>query len=109
MWTDPGSSPGGAPPLPNKGPAGGEPSDPNALKPPTSNFSLPDLPGSVAEYRRMSQNVRSVQNIHSAVLNSTIFAVRYTSLHVFISYVSPLTVVRYLFVLGHSLRSSFVL
>jgi len=45
MWTDPGSSPGGAPPLPNKGPAGGEPSDPNALKPPTSNFSLPDLPG----------------------------------------------------------------
>lgn len=45
MWNDPGaSSPGGPPPLPNKGPVGGEP-DANSLKPPTSNFSLPDLPG----------------------------------------------------------------
>ena len=44
MWNDPGSSPGGPPPLPNKGPAGGAPTDPNSLKPP-SNFSLPELPG----------------------------------------------------------------
>ena len=62
MWHDPGASPGGPPPLPSKGPAGGEP---DALKPP-SNFSLPDLPGKSPRKRKKKICVvASTQNHYS--------------------------------------------